>query len=172
MEFLAAADKEINTLVAKGTWKEDQNSNATTKILPSQWVFKIKCTPDGQIKTFKAHICLRGDLQEDNGQSNHSPVASCSTVRLFLTKSHQLQWMTTSVNFSIHLCRVIHPRMIPCGCTFPMATAQVWDLITAHGWSKVCVGTNGPTLVVQTLWRSIQEVGTCAIKAQPVSVVW
>ena len=100
MEFLAATDNEINAPVEKGTWKEDHKSNSATKILPSQWVFKIKHTPDRQIKKFKAQICLRGDPQEDSGQSNHSPLASWSTVRLFLTKLHQLQWVTTGIDFS------------------------------------------------------------------------
>ena len=59
--------EQIDALIEKGTWYEDHKSNATTKIIPSQWVFRIKRTPDGVIKKFKARIVLRGDLQEDNG---------------------------------------------------------------------------------------------------------
>ena len=41
-EFLKAAQEELDALVDKGTWYEDPKQNATTKIIPSQWVFHIK----------------------------------------------------------------------------------------------------------------------------------
>ncbi len=100
-EFLAAADVEIDQLVEKETWFEDLKSNATTKIIPSQWVFRIKRSSDGTtIKKFKARICLRGDLQEDKGLSNYSPVASWISVRSFLVISAIRNWVTISIDFS------------------------------------------------------------------------
>ena len=99
-EFLDSAEREIQELTKKGTWKEDLKSNATTKIVPNKWVFRIKRTSDGSIRKFKGRICLRGDLQEDNGKSNYSPVAAWPTVRSFLVISHIRNWMTTSINFS------------------------------------------------------------------------
>ncbi len=100
-EFLAAADVEISQLVDKETWFEDLKSNATTKIIPSQWVFRIKRSSDGTtIKKFKARICLRGDLQEDRGLSNYSPVASWISVRSFLVISAIRNWVTISIDFS------------------------------------------------------------------------
>ncbi len=100
-EFLAAADVEISQLVEKDTWFEDLKSNATTKIIPSQWVFRIKRSSDGTtIKKFKARICLRGDLQEDKGLSNYSPVASWISVRSFLVISAIRGWVTISIDFS------------------------------------------------------------------------
>ena len=99
-DFLKAAQDEIEALVGKSTWYEDLKTNATTKIIPSQWVFRIKRTPDGAIKKFKARIVLRGDLQDDNGQDNFSPVAAWSTVRGFLVTSTVRNWITTTIDFS------------------------------------------------------------------------
>ena len=44
-KFLKAAQKEIDQLTTMGSWVEDHKSNAeTTRIVPTQWVFKIKRT--------------------------------------------------------------------------------------------------------------------------------
>ena len=99
-EFLKAAQAEIDQLNDKGTWKEDLKCNATTKIIPAQWVFRVKRSPDGEIIKFKARICLRGDLQEDNGENNFSPVAAWSTVRAFLVNSETKGWVTVTIDFS------------------------------------------------------------------------
>jgi len=79
-EFLKAAQAEVDALMEKDTWYEDHKLLATTKIIPSQWVFHIKRTPDGSIKNFKAQLVLHGDLQEDNSKDNYSPAAASSTV--------------------------------------------------------------------------------------------
>ena len=100
-QFLEAAQVEIDALVKKGTWYEDLKSNATTRIIPALWNFRVKKSSCGQfIKRFKARICLRGDLQEDNGKSNYSPVAAWSTVRTFLIISQINGWITTTIDFS------------------------------------------------------------------------
>ena len=99
-QFLEAADREIDALVEKGTWTEDDRKNATTKIIPGTWVFKIKRSPDGTFKKAKARWCLRGDLQEDSGRDNFSPVAPWSTVRLFLVFAFIASWITVTIDFS------------------------------------------------------------------------
>ena len=99
-QFLQAAHEEIQALVDKGTWVEDLKSNATTKIIPSSWVFRIKKNSEGVIKRFKGRTVLRGDLQEDNGESNYSPVAAWPTVRVFLIVSAIKKWVTTTIDFS------------------------------------------------------------------------
>ena len=98
-EFLLAADAEIAQLCEHGTWVEDLISNATTKVVPSQWVFRIKRSADGEIKKFKARLVLRGDLQEYEGET-FSPVASWATVRLFLIMCMILEWVTITIDFS------------------------------------------------------------------------
>ena len=46
--FLEAAHAEIEALVAKGTWKEVPTTTATSRIIPSLWLMKIKRSPDGE----------------------------------------------------------------------------------------------------------------------------
>ena len=98
-EFLKAADAEIRALEEQGTWVEDLKTNATKRIVPTQWVFRIKRNPDGQQKKIKGRLCLRGDLQEYEGET-FSPVASWSTVRAFLVISAVLKRVTCTIDFS------------------------------------------------------------------------
>ena len=98
-KWMQAARNEIDELIKQGTWEEVPISEATTRILPGTWTFKIKRTPDGEIKKYKARWCLRGDLQEKEGDY-YSPVVSWSTVRLFLVLSLVLKWKTISIDFN------------------------------------------------------------------------
>lgn len=97
--FLAAADAEIKSLTEHGAWEEDLKANATTKIVPSQWVFKNKRDPSGNIKKSKGRLVIRGDLQEHEGET-FSPVAAWSTVRVFLVLSEALGRTTLTLDFS------------------------------------------------------------------------
>ncbi len=99
-QFLESAQNEVEELVKKETWYEDLKSNATTGVIPCKWVFRIKRTSDGTIRKFKGRVVLRGDLQEDTGEDNYSPVAAWPTVRSFLVMSVILGWVTTSIDFS------------------------------------------------------------------------
>lgn len=98
-EWRAAARKEIETLEAHGTWELNEISQATNKVLPGTWVFKVKRSPDGTITKRKARYCVRGDLQEGDRET-FAPVVSWSTVRLFLVLSMLLQWETSAIDFS------------------------------------------------------------------------
>ena len=98
-QFLESAEIEVTELTEHETWFEDLISNATTRIVPSQWVFRIKRTADGEIKKFKGRLVLRGDLQEYDGET-YSPVAAWSTVRLFHIMCMVLQWFTLTIDFS------------------------------------------------------------------------
>jgi hypothetical protein len=98
-EWLEAAKIEIEALEAHGAWVEDLKSNATTKIIPGQWVFVYKRNPDGTIKKRKARWVLRGDLQDYEGDT-FSPVASWPTVRSFLIVSSVLNRVTCTIDFS------------------------------------------------------------------------
>ena len=60
--FKQAMLDEINALTEKGTWFEDLKSNCTNKIIPCQWVQRIKRNPLGEVKRMKSRIVLRGDL--------------------------------------------------------------------------------------------------------------
>ena len=63
-KWIKAMQAEIEQLEAKGTWDEVPRSDATTKILPSIWVFRRKRSPDGTILKYKARFCVQGQHQE------------------------------------------------------------------------------------------------------------
>ena len=98
-EWIKAAIKEIEALENFGCWEEIPIEEATTKVLPGTWVFKVKRAPDGSFKKFKARYCIRGDLQEGEFET-YAPVVQFSSVRLFLAWSLMLGWYTCSVDFS------------------------------------------------------------------------
>ena len=98
-EWMKAALNEISALEKHGTWVVDDQINATSKILPGTWVFRVKRAPDGSIIKFKARYCVRGDLQTDLHET-YAPVVGWSTIRLFLILSLLLHWDTRSIDFS------------------------------------------------------------------------
>jgi Reverse transcriptase (RNA-dependent DNA polymerase). len=61
--------------------------------------FKIKCTPDGTIKKYKARFCLCGDLMDSVGDV-FAPVAHQATIRAFLMMSFLCKHQTCSIDFS------------------------------------------------------------------------
>ena len=85
-DWIKAAEKEIRSLEGFDCWLEMPISQATTKVLPGTWVFKVKRAPDGSFKKFKARYCVRGDLQEGDFET-YAPVVQFSSVRLFLAWS-------------------------------------------------------------------------------------
>jgi len=101
-KWLAAAKKEIDELEANGTWTTVPASEATTRILPTLWVFRRKRTPDGEIKKYKGRFTVRGDLQEKtpDDEDSYSPVAQWSSIRMMLVMSLILGWYTCSIDFA------------------------------------------------------------------------
>jgi hypothetical protein len=97
--WIESAKKEIKSLEDQGTWTEVDISEATSRILPSQWVFRRKRTPDGNVKSLKGRTVARGDLEQGVFQT-FAPVVAWSTVRLFLILSLVLDWHTCSIDFS------------------------------------------------------------------------
>ena len=55
-------------------------------VIDSTWAFKLKCYPDGLIKKFKAHFCVRGDQQVHDVDffETYAPVVQWTTNRLML----------------------------------------------------------------------------------------
>ena len=98
-EWLKAADAEIRSLEAKGTWIEVPKLEAKTRILPGTWVFRRKRAPDGRIKKYKGRYCVRGDLQEGEFDT-FAPVVQWSTIRLILVLSLTLDWPACSIDFA------------------------------------------------------------------------
>ena len=100
--WFKAAKEEIMNLERHETWVEEDRSDVPegTKIIPGTWVFKLKRSPDGSIKKYKARFCVRGDLQDITNELTYAPLVSFPTVRLFLVVSILLRWVTVSVDFN------------------------------------------------------------------------
>ena len=100
--FQEALHKEITQLEDHGTWIEvprEQAFQLKKKVVPSTVVFKLRMNPDGAITKVKARFCLRGDLQEDVGDT-YAPVASWATVRSVLLISQCTNRVTCTIDFS------------------------------------------------------------------------
>jgi hypothetical protein len=98
-EWREAALKEITDLSSKGTWEEVPKSQAQGTILPGTWVFKLKRSPDGTPRKYKARYCVRGDLQ-DGIFDTYAPVVQWSTVRTILALSTLHEWNLISCDFA------------------------------------------------------------------------
>jgi hypothetical protein len=53
-EWCAAMNKEIQSLIAQGTWEIVKKENVKGKILPGTWILRRKRHPEGWIKSLKA----------------------------------------------------------------------------------------------------------------------
>jgi hypothetical protein len=82
-KWRAAAEAEIRTLEHMGTWIDVPVTEANDKILPGTWAYRRKRSLDGEIKKFKAHYCVRGDLQEGVFET-YSPLVAWPTIRFML----------------------------------------------------------------------------------------
>ena len=80
-------------------------------IIPSQWVFRLKCRPDGTVTKYKGRIVLGDDLMKDIHNKSFS-IASFSTVRVFLILSLFLDWYTCSVDFATAFIQATQPDKV------------------------------------------------------------
>ena len=65
-KWIESAEKEIRELEEHGCWKEvPLSETGGAKIVPSQWVFRLKRCPDRTVTKYKGRIVLRGDLMSD-----------------------------------------------------------------------------------------------------------
>ena len=68
-EYWEAMDKEIAGLGKCNTWTCIPRSSIGKDypkgpVLPSTWALKVKCKVDFSFQKFKAHFCVRGDVQK------------------------------------------------------------------------------------------------------------
>ena len=68
-DFRDTMDIEINTLENMMVWSVVLWLVATLHIVPATWTFRCKRFPDGRIKKHKARFCVRGNLQDDMGDT-------------------------------------------------------------------------------------------------------
>jgi hypothetical protein len=163
--WIEAAKKEIKSLEEHGTWTEVDASEATSRILPSQWVFKRKRTPDGNVKSHKGRTVARGDLEQGVFET-YAPVVAWSTVRLFLILSLVLDWCTCSIDFSSAFVQAVlkkevwlHiPRGFKSGCqgkTILRLNKSIYGLSVA------------PKLWYGHLFKALRAVGFVDSKLDP-----
>ena len=85
VDFWEAASAEIKTLEDMDSWDVVDRTD-DMNVLASIWAFKIKRSPDGLIKKFKARFCARGDQQLEGIDffETYAPVVQWTTVWLLL----------------------------------------------------------------------------------------
>ena len=79
-EFKAAAAEEFNSCEEKGCFKTtsvtEADSHGHSQRLPLMWVFTYKFDEDGLLYKYKARLVVRGDLQEDWGNTYAATLAA------------------------------------------------------------------------------------------------
>ena len=99
--FEEAMKKEVQQLSEKGTWQGVIRSSLPggTKVVPLTWAFRIKRLPNGDFDKFKARICVRGDLQDEDGET-YAPVVKWTTIRAVLAFAIKHDLKTRQIDFS------------------------------------------------------------------------
>jgi hypothetical protein len=156
-EWRKAMDIEIKALESLGSWQEVDISDAKTRIIPGTWVFKVKRTPDGEIKKRKARFCCRGDLQEDDFQT-FAPVVSWTSVRFFLVLTTVLGWTTCSIDFSSAFLQAALPSPIWVHLPRGFRSARVGKTCLRLNKSQYGL-TVAPRLWHQHLLKALLEMG-------------
>ena len=114
-EWMKAAEKEVDSLVKHGTWKEVPVSDAgNAKVLPTTWIFRQKRHPDGTPLKKKGRLAVRGDLEEDNMilPDTYAPVCEFSSVRFFLAFSLLMHWHTAAIDFASAFVQATLPEPV------------------------------------------------------------
>jgi hypothetical protein len=83
-EFVAAAKKEAAQLKVNGTVEEVTKTPGMPSLLPLKWVFTYKYNKHGYLRRFKARICVRGDLQPDQGLETYAATLAGKSLRIML----------------------------------------------------------------------------------------
>ncbi|KAK1912880.1 hypothetical protein P3342_004816 [Pyrenophora teres f. teres] len=75
-QFKAAAYAEFNSCWKKGTFAKPDITADTTDAVPLMWVFTYKFNEDGYLLKYKARLVVRGDLQEQYGDTYAATLAA------------------------------------------------------------------------------------------------
>jgi hypothetical protein len=77
-EFRKASRKEINGFIQRSCFGRAARASelVDTEILPLMWVFTYKFDEDGYLYKFKARLVVRGDLQQDYGDTYAATLAA------------------------------------------------------------------------------------------------
>jgi hypothetical protein len=102
--FCKTMDNEIQELVKKFAWDlvpASEPQDLSKKVFGTLWAFRRKHYPDDSLRKLKAHICCRGDQQILGVDvfETYAPVISWAVVRLALTTSVAMGWVTAQVDY-------------------------------------------------------------------------
>ena len=166
-KWMEAAQAEISALESKGTWIEVPITDAKSRILPGTWVFRVKRSPDGEIRKYKARYCIRGDLQEVAEDVNtYAPVVAWTTVRMFLVMSMILKWKTISIDFSNAFVQADLPD--PIWIHLPRGFRSTKGSSTCLKMLKSLYGdVRAPRLWFEHLFRALLKLGFVQSKHDP-----
>ena len=86
--YIKAVQKELDTLKNMDVW-EVVDRQPWMNVIGSTLVFKKKVFPSGEVRKLKAHLCARGDQQQEGIDyfETFAPVVNWNTVRLLLVLS-------------------------------------------------------------------------------------
>ena len=85
VQWKAAIQEEITSLVSNGTWEEFVLPEGAN-LVSTKWVFTIKTKSDGSVERFKARLVARGFSQEYgiDYTETFAPTVRIDTLRIFL----------------------------------------------------------------------------------------
>ena len=85
IQWKAAIQEEITSLVSNGTWEEFVLPEGAN-LVSTKWVFTIKTKSDGSVERFKARLVARGFSQEYgiDYTETFAPTVRIDTLRIFL----------------------------------------------------------------------------------------
>jgi hypothetical protein len=93
LQFSAACDQEIRTLINRKTWRKVTRASVKGKPLPLKWVFTVKYDDQGFLTQFKARICVRGDLQPaDTLQNTYAATLAARSFRTMMAIAAEKNW--------------------------------------------------------------------------------
>jgi predicted RNA binding protein YcfA (HicA-like mRNA interferase family) len=134
-------------------------------VLPSQWVFKRKRTPDGNIKSYKGRTVARGDLEEGVFDT-YAPVVAWSNVRFFLVLSLILKWNTCSIDFSSAFVQAKLEKAV--WLHLPRGFKSTWTGKTCLKLNKSIYGLSvAPKLWHEHLFKALEQDGFVPSKYDP-----
>jgi hypothetical protein len=85
LEFKEAVRKELHDLLRRGTWRLVERDKARGDPLPLKWIFTYKFDQDGYLQRCKARVCVRGDLQDDDGElETYAATLAAKTFRVMM----------------------------------------------------------------------------------------
>jgi hypothetical protein len=83
--FIIAAQKEYDSLLAKGTFEEvaiKETNNAY--IIPNMWVYTYKLDTDGFLERYKARLVIRGDLTRSIYEDTYAATLASRVFRCLI----------------------------------------------------------------------------------------